>query len=106
MARSDVSPSMALQPWTILSVFFITSAFNSAMNMIHVLEDPFDVDDDSYNTDVLISSTDRCLFAQLRSLFDKDVRDSGPPLESTQAAVSDNFEVLDVTTNPVIATPV
>jgi len=72
---ADHTAAQALQPWVIVGVFLIVSAFTSSMRMCQILDQPFDTEDDSYNCDALLASTDRVTFSALRALFDVNVRD-------------------------------
>ena len=71
--------SRAFQPWVIIGAYLSVSSFMMCFKMIETLSNPFDIStvkDDVYNIDALLTSADRGLFAQLRSLFDKDTRDT------------------------------
>jgi len=70
------SAGHCFQPWTIFGVFLIVSAYQACMRLVLVLDQPYDREDDSYNCDALLVSTERCLFSQLRALFDISTRDA------------------------------
>lgn len=56
---------------TFITGFFAAAAYFAAFAMASQLDNAFDAAGDSYNTDALMGSTERQLFATLRSRFDR-----------------------------------
>ena len=56
--------------FTFGSAFLMASAYWMAWAIIVLLDDPFDSDNDSYNCDAFLGSTEQQLFASLRAMFD------------------------------------
>lgn len=63
-----------------MSAFIVAAAYWLAWSMVHTLAFPFSNGNaglvDDYNTDALLGSTDKMLFASLRALFDYEMRDA------------------------------
>jgi len=71
---------------TFIASFLVASAFWMAWAMVTLLHNPFQACGDSYNSDALLGSTERQLFAVLRSRFDASDLDGDLPRASSQKA--------------------
>ena len=76
----DVEPRSVLllaSFFAFFASFSITRVYSVAWAMVEELTSPFGADaDDDYNPDGLLGSTERCLFANLRSNFDRPLIDA------------------------------
>ena len=57
--------------WSLLQGFIFSACYLCSLVMIDDLQDPFDVDIDSFNVDGTMGSSEATLFATLRSRFDE-----------------------------------
>ena len=59
------------QVWVVLGIFLVSISFRAAFLMVKLLKNPFkyQTQGDYINVDALISSSERCLFVNLRGLF-------------------------------------
>jgi len=71
---------------TFIAAFFATVAYFAAFAMASQLDNAFDAAGDSYNTDALLGSTERQLFATLRCRFDR------PPESSEEEGIRADTE--------------
>ena len=80
MSDSDIRESEVWsQQWTLVifclmivaSSFLVSCAYWLPWSMIGVLLNPFAEGMDAYNTDALLTSTERTLFVSMRALFDR-----------------------------------
>lgn len=81
---------------TFCTAWLVSSAYWLPWSIVKLLENPWDSEVDSYNCDALMGSSERMLFATLRSRFDADALDAeldadlesrGNPLERFFAAL-------------------
>lgn len=87
------NPVICFQPWVFLGVFLVVFAFYGCMHVITLLQNPFNTTIDTIFVDNLMASTERCLFFNMRALFDNGFRDGdGLILPASEVLVKDTAQ--------------